>query len=643
MSNFPNYHRGCCTVMVVLAAVMGTFGAASLLPTRAQAQAYNVAKTKEGVQRKAVITAGKGKLYNAESGDNGSEVGLMDVFFILEWSGSGTRIPVAREPDKSAPDGWLDKDSFAEWNTLQMVDFAPQGGREVAEVYDNSKCAIDFSRSGKSICKPIGKEPDRQSQTPSYKILVPVFKSDKDNATVAYEGGFVRVTPGQVAQYVDTSKLPNNETASKKKSSFELVLAIDSTMSMKPYFRATLDAVSDFVSQVQADLNKGEVKEAIRIGLLFYQDRKIGTECQLDYITQWRVPLTAQSGAETVDDVKTALGAEQEASCGSDEAEEAVFDGINRAINDPAWQDGSFRVVAVIGDADPHFNPSLPIYEKKNPLHLTTQSLHVDADAKNVRLLAMRIVAPGETATEFDPLALQRREELKGRFQRVPADPIQMRQNLAGTLWKEWSEIVKPARELEAQGMGKKELRDAIGQGKIQLSDYAYPIILNMLPDVSSSAGSQSFSRGWVPEKILEKVAVNEFVFMKALSIRDLVNLIDTIVGHMEEGASDGPDAFVSALRDALAAQLKVKPEEVFAQGEPLSSILYKAKILPFETGVLRFTAAEINQWRAEDYKRVLTILKERNTTLREFIQVAGNIRQFGSVRYYYVPQNLFP
>ena len=65
--------------------------------------------------------------------------------------------------------------------------------------------------------------------------------------------------------------------------------------------------------------------------------------------------------------------------------------------------------------------------------------------------------------------------------------------------------------------------------------------------------------------------------------------------------------------------------------------------MLPFETGVLKFTAEEINQWKPDEYKRVIGILKERNTLLREYTQVAGNIRQFGSVRYFYVPQTIFP
>ena len=134
---------------------------------------------------------------------------------------------------------------------------------------------------------------------------------------------------------------------------------------MGQWFKPTLDGLVDFVNQLQADKSQGEVRENLRIGLLFYQDRKIGTECQLDYITQWRVPLPESAGHETIEQVKTALAAEHQATCGSDEPNEAVFDAISRAVQDPAWKDGTFRVVVVIGDADPHADTSYAHYEKK--------------------------------------------------------------------------------------------------------------------------------------------------------------------------------------------------------------------------------------------------------------------------------------
>ena len=52
--------------------------------------------------------------------------------------------------------------------------------------------------------------------------------------------------------------------------------------------------------------------------------------------------------------------------CGSDDDAEAVWDGLNRAILDSAWREGSFRVVALIGDSLPHDAGN----DCKNPLHL---------------------------------------------------------------------------------------------------------------------------------------------------------------------------------------------------------------------------------------------------------------------------------
>lgn len=202
-------------------------GAAAWLMTSAgsAAEAFSVAKTKEGIQRKAVITVPKSKLYSSASGNTGSDVGIMDVYFILEGSGSasGKRTPVSRGPDKDSPDGWLDNDSFAEWNTSQLIDFAPQGGRAIAQVFDNSRCAIDYARTGAGLssCSPIGQEPGLQGQTPNFKILVPVFKSEANGGSVVYEGGFVRVTPGQVVEPVDPAQLPKAGAANK--AGFELL------------------------------------------------------------------------------------------------------------------------------------------------------------------------------------------------------------------------------------------------------------------------------------------------------------------------------------------------------------------------------------------------------------------------------------
>src|SRR5688500_8219615 len=116
----------------------------------AGAQTYRAAKTPDGIHRIAVIIIPNGRLFKSANGDNGADAGLMEVYFILEGGGEGDRIPVTRDPNSPTPAGWLAKGSFEEWNSTQMVDFAPQGGRDLVDVFNDPKCAVEFALSGKT-------------------------------------------------------------------------------------------------------------------------------------------------------------------------------------------------------------------------------------------------------------------------------------------------------------------------------------------------------------------------------------------------------------------------------------------------------------------------------------------------------------
>jgi hypothetical protein len=165
---------------------------------------------------------------------------------------------------------------------------------------------------------------------------------------------------------------------------------------------------------------------------------------------------------------------------------------------------------------------------------------------------------------------------------------------------------------------------------------------MNVVRDATSVAGSQSYSRGWVPEKIQGKTAVREFVFTRSVSIGNLERVMETIITLMEEGQTHEPAALMDALCNTLGVQLKIRPDEVCMADATLADTLRKAN-LPFDGGVLRFSVNEISQWRAEDYARVIRILKERIGVLRDYTQQARNIRMYGNSKYYYIPRELFP
>jgi hypothetical protein len=599
-------------------------GAASLLAAVAAAETLSVSRTPDGIQRKAVVTSGQGRLFETASGSSGVAVSMTDVFFILEGAGAGSRTPVSKSPDSPEVDGWLDNDSFAAWDTSLAIDFAPRGAGRRAEIFDSSRCAI-LSRSGAApLCKPAGVEPETMRKSGGRTMLVPVFGKEGEGPSTVYEGGFVRVTPGGADQL---GALPS----SRKGAGYDLVLVMDSTSGNGgPFFKATRDAIEDFVSQAVADVGQEEVRESIRIGLLFYQDRKIGTECTLDYLTQWRVQLSATSGIESIDAVKAALAKEQEATCGSDEAEEAVFDGLIRALQDTDWKDGTFRVIALIGDADPHWDTSAAHYEKKNPMHFTVRDIQRKADEKNVRFIATRVADATESTTQFEPLAMDRAQQaLVGRFNRV-ADPIQLRQALAASLLKDWRDIVKTERAL------------VTGTSRSAVPTFDHLVIVGT-PDAAPAPGGAAFFRGWVPQEILGKTVMNPYVFMTAARAGNLIRVIDQLAGQLEGGQAQASEVFMDILRNVVAADLNVSPDEAFSSGETLAGLLRKAKILPFETGILRFTATEINQWHSEDYLRVINIVRERNEALREYVSAAGRVTRFGEVNCYFVPLELMP
>ena len=158
-----------------------------------------------------------------------------------------------------------------------------------------------------------------------------------------------------------------------------------------------------------------------------------------------------------------------------------------------------------------------------------------------MRFLTLRIYTPNEGAnvvTEFEPLAINRREELKGRFARIPADPQSVHETVYRTLWKEWAEIVKTAIELttktpQGKTCTKAEFAANRCGGSVSVSDYAYPIILNMLPTTAAAGGDQSFSRGWVSQKVLDKTAVEEYVFMKSSAVKELIGYMEIIEGNL--------------------------------------------------------------------------------------------------------------
>jgi hypothetical protein len=588
------------------------------------------ARTKENVQRKAVVITHGAKLYDQPRGEGGKQAPFMQVYFLLEGE-EGGRVPVSFEPSKSEADGWLGDGTFTEWNTLQMINFEPQSGRELARIFKDAGCSEQFGLSGSmGNCQQLGSEPQRSGrQRDDYSLLVPVFARDRDN----YQGGFVRVNaegPAVTPQTTLDAGRPKAGGASRL--GYDLILVVDSTASMQQWFRPTTEALDGFIRGVKTQIGTGESKTPFNVGLLLYRDRKAVPDCDIGFLNKWEVDLTGDIAAVT-----RALTKATEASCGSDEQAEAVFDAVSRAVQDPKWHDGHYRVILLVGDAPPH----PPSDREKNPLGLDVDTILQQSVERDIRFLTVKIGL--EDTEAFKDLAFRGPNEVQGRFRAIEPNPAEFKQALLTALSEEWGLLTK-TNQIYQQGITPQQLRsDPSIAKKFDVDSYELPIITAHLPPAAGGTGAPEFVEGWVPKKIKGKLALGEYVFMGKTQVQVLANVIETISLAAQDGVTEGSDAFIQSLRTSLATMLKMRPEDLFRSGESLGSMMEKVEILPFKTTVLRFTAEEVNAWKPADFQRLNKILGEKTELLRSFVQKPGNQHLFGSKPLLYVPRDLFP
>jgi hypothetical protein len=612
--------------LLVLSLAMAAYGAVAEL-----AAGLSPARTEENVQRKAVVVAHEATLFTEARGQGGTEAPFMQVYFLLEGAEAGTRVPVSFEPNDNEADGWLERRSFAEWNSLQMVNFVSQSGRELAKIFADAGCAERFGLTGEAAgCEVLGSEPLRSGRTrDDYALLVPVFERQGDT----YQGGFVRVNAEGPVVRPQAEKTGPVKSESAKLG-YDLVLVVDATRSMEQWFRPTNGALRNFIRTLKSQIGNGEVATPFNVGLLFYRDRKATQDCDIGYLTHWAVDLTAD-----VEAVASALEKAQEAKCGSDEIAEAVYDALNRAIQDPQWKDGHFKVVLLVGDAPPHPSSST----EKNPLGFTVDAVTKMSEERNLRFLTFKI-GVGD-ADEFRDLAFRGSEKVQGRFRALEPDPAAYERALLTALQEEW-QLLDKANQVYQAGLGAHELQQDPGAAQaagIDLDAYELPIIIANLPPSSAGNMAQEFVEGWVPRTINKKLAVSEYVFMVKRDVQLFVNVIETIALRAQDGIDEGSDAFLGSLRSSLAQMLNVKPEELFRSGETLDGMMRKARVLPFRTTVLSITADEVNTWKPADFERLNKILAEKTELLRAHVQKPGNQRLFGNTPHVYVPRDLFP
>jgi len=602
---------------------------------------YKPDQTVENVQKKVVITKHDAQIFRRVLDRRGKKAPFMQVYFLMKPKVAG-RIPVSFRPFKTGrPDGWLDKKSLVEWNTLQMIKLESQSGRKLAKIFEKKYCADLFGRYGREYkgCRALGEEPNRFASNNDLQLLIPVFQKSRHS----YQGGFISVQQKESVVTASSSKTTTRrQVLGKPRLGYDIVFVIDSHGS-KSVSSPTKNVVQTFIKQIQESLKNDKFKNMpIRVGLLFYRgrrDRK--TSCNMGYLTKWGQRLT-----RNMNRVVKALTYEKGNNCSPKKNEpEAVLDALNRVLYDTPWDEKHFKSIILVGE-----HPPYPTYDPRNPMRLKVDVINKRALRKNVRILAFKL---GEHDESFKKLALNTAEKNKGRYLHIPQkDHIQLfKENLLKAMTNEW-QMLTIAQHLiddksnlsQKQGKDVDQLDDQTFLKTYNLTQYEALVIRARLPNtMQTSQVIPEFVKGWIPQEIQRQSVVGEYIFMDKFSLKKLINTLSDFVEATLIGYQEGGVAFINTIQNVLAAQTRVPTHRLFKSGESLQGILKKANILPFKTDILTFTAQEVNTWKPSDYIRINTILKEKVKVLAEFMNNPRNLHYFGKTPHLYIPKAFFP
>jgi hypothetical protein len=176
------------------------------------------------------------------------------------------------------------------------------------------------------------------------------------------------------------------------KMKMDVVFVSDTTVSMRPYIKATLDVIRQVAQELGSDPSTAQ---SLRFGVWGYRD-PVDKIPNIGYTTHNYTPslLPVDAFVEILSQVDVTQ-------TDSDDYAEDVFSGLNDAINQTAWNDGAIRIIVLLGDAPGHETG-----HKYNASGQSTQTLRAIADDAAVYLYAMHVKSP-RAAKYHEPAEMQ--------------------------------------------------------------------------------------------------------------------------------------------------------------------------------------------------------------------------------------------
>jgi len=311
--------------------------------------------------------------------------------------------------------GWMQAKDVFEWKQTMCLAYThPEGRKPVLMFANRAPLAAIIGKDTQSRQSDVNKlydalatkiipedfpirsvEPKQAIDISSQFYLLPILSYEEMeidgregrllNIAAATAGGSDARESTDIAQnkgYLETANQDASDVNAGvlKQMKMDVVFVSDTTVSMRPYIKATLDVIKQVAQELGADPTTAE---SLRFGVWGYRD-PVDKIPNIGYTTYNYTPQLLP-----VNDFVNVLAQVDVTKIDSDDYAEDVFSGINNAVSQTAWNDGAIRIIVLLGDAPGH-----ELGHKYNASGHSTQTLRALSDDASIYLYAMHVKAP---------------------------------------------------------------------------------------------------------------------------------------------------------------------------------------------------------------------------------------------------------
>lgn len=525
--------------------------------------------------------------------------------------------------------GWVNRKYVQEWDHREVAEFTPLAGRKPAKIYKTKNdLKIVLQSKNPDASDPVALEVSGTSKKRN-KALLPIL--DISNENIANQKrGLCRIAFLESPD-AEAAEMQCNKSKYDGYGQIDIMFVIDTSRGMKPYvdgLREVVKPLSELIGQ-HPDI-------CARFGIVAYRDHiSLQSRKKRGYIHKTYTALT-----DNYDKFKAALDSVAVSTAGSKSGPDAVFDGLNEAINtNIGWRQSGVKLIILIGDA------SANVAEEKNPLNYTLSGLLRDAEAREIRIYAIKLDGGDWADSEIQEKQWKSLAEgmtlgTKGAYIRVAKGSQSVEEYM-----KKINESICKEFGLAQQlyEIAEMYLDTAKAERVPDISDTEIMVSNNIVdtPSVGKKAENQrlNFSTGWVPLDQDGIPIIKSHMMMSGEELELLTYLLDSLQ-MIIKGKSN-----VDRIKKTFIQDLEsISGGEFNEEEETIKYFVEKKMGIPLQPELLRFTLAEIKKWSEAKRKSMRESIREKSKSLRAFHGDQANWHAVtDDYSYAYVPIDLLP